>query len=367
MAANNCRYSTEAKRRMVEEFRYFKRDGLNIRQAVLSTQAWYRDNYGPERCPSRWTLVNLDTKWVEGGSILNKRPPGRTRTAQTPGNLRKIVSKVRRNRKISTRNLAAAMPISRSSCMRMMKKEGYGPKRAIPVHAELTPAERIRRVAFCREMIDRIAGDAEFLPHILFTDEKVFQLHGATNSRNDVEWWKDNPHREVVRDKRKKVGVMVWAGVWAGGILTPIFIEGSITGAAYLNMLRTKVVPELAERGVLNSLYFQHDGATPHHTPPVMEYINEAFGGRVIGRTSEIDWPTNSPDLTPPDYYLWGTIQARVKRREPKTLTELKQAIRVEFRAINLGEIRRSCLKAAEKFQQCVDRQGAAVGKGLKT
>ncbi|CAG7722826.1 unnamed protein product [Allacma fusca] len=363
--AENSRYSTEAKRRMIEEYRYFRRDGLNIRQAVLRTQEFYRANFGTDRCPTRWTILNLNTKWVDGGSILNKKPPGRNRTAQTAPNLRKIESKVRRNRKISTRNLAAVMPISRSSCMRILKKEGYGPKRATPVQ-KLTPADCIRRVAFCREMIERIAEDDDFLPNILFTDEKVFQLNGATNSRNDVEWWKENPHREVIREKRKQPSIMVWAGLWAGGILKPIFIEGNITGKTYLHMLRTKVVPELADREVLTRLYFQHDGATPHHTGPVMEFLNETFEGRVIGKTSPIDWPPNSPDMTPPDFYLWGTIQSRVKKQEPKTINDLKRAIRAEFRALQPSEIRRSCMKAAAKFQQCLDREGAAVGKGLK-
>ncbi|CAG7828503.1 unnamed protein product [Allacma fusca] len=185
------------------------------------------------------------------------------------------------------------MPISRSLCMGILKKEGYGPKRATPVQ-KLTPADCIRRVAFCREMIERIAKDDDFLPNILFTDENAFQLNGATNSRNDVEWWKENPHREVIRDKRKPPSVMVWQ---ACGILKPIFIEGNITKQTY----RTKVVPELAEREVLSRLYFQKDRAPPQNTTPVMEFLNEMFEGKVICKTSPIDWLPNSPDMTPPD------------------------------------------------------------------
>jgi hypothetical protein len=51
-------------------------------------------------------------------------------------------------------------------------------------------------------------------------------------------------------------------------------------------------------------MYFQHDGAPPHYTISVREFLNESFDNRWLGRRGSVAWP-RSPDLTPLDYSLW--------------------------------------------------------------
>jgi len=41
----------------------------------------------------------------------------------------------------------------------------------------------------------------------------------------------------------------------------------------------------------------------------------------------DIAWPARSPDLTVPDYFLWGFLKDRVFRRRIMTIQELKQAM----------------------------------------
>jgi len=47
--------------------------------------------------------------------------------------------------------------------------------------------------------------------------------------------------------------------------------------------------------------YFQKDGATSHISHASMTEIQSFFGDRVISKGL---WPSRSPDLTPPDYFL---------------------------------------------------------------
>ena len=56
-------------------------------------------------------------------------------------------------------------------------------------------------------------------------------------------------------------------------------------------------------------MYFQHDGAPPHYTIRVREFLNEIFPNRWLGRGGPVVWPPRSPDLTPLDYYLWGHMK----------------------------------------------------------
>ncbi|GBL97289.1 hypothetical protein AVEN_84982-1 [Araneus ventricosus] len=43
---------------------------------------------------------------------------------------------------------------------------------------------------------------------------------------------------------------------------------------------------------------------------------------------------TRSPDLAACDFFLWGYLKAKVYTHKPKTLDELKDAIRLEIAAI---------------------------------
>ena len=59
-------------------------------------------------------------------------------------------------------------------------------------------------------------------------------------------------------------------------------------------------------------MYFQHDGAPPHYTRHVREYLNESFPNLWLGRGGPVAWAPRSPDLTPLDCYLWGHMKTLV-------------------------------------------------------
>jgi len=59
-------------------------------------------------------------------------------------------------------------------------------------------------------------------------------------------------------------------------------------------------------------MYFQHDGAPPHYTRHVREYLNESFPNRWLGHGGPVAWALRLPDLTPLDYYLWGHMKTLV-------------------------------------------------------
>jgi len=59
-------------------------------------------------------------------------------------------------------------------------------------------------------------------------------------------------------------------------------------------------------------MYFQHDGAPPHYTRHVREYLNESFPNRWLGHGGPLAWAQRSPDVTPLDYYLWGHMKTLV-------------------------------------------------------
>ena len=60
-----------------------------------------------------------------------------------------------------------------------------------------------------------------------------------------------------------------------------------------------------------------------------MSLLRGVFGDPII---SQGTWPPRSPDLTPPDFYLWGHLKARVYRNNPRTIEDLKNVISNDIR-----------------------------------
>jgi hypothetical protein len=69
-----------------------------------------------------------------------------------------------------------------------------------------------------------------------------------------------------------------------------------------------------------------------------MKLVNEIFGECVVSRNL---WPPCSPDLTPPDFYLWGAAKSAVYCDHPRMLNELKTAITVHIRNISQADLQK--------------------------
>lgn len=65
------------------------------------------------------------------------------------------------------------------------------------------------------------------------------------------------------------------------------------------------------------------------------EYLNEHFPNRWIGRGEPIRWAPRSPDLTPPDFVLWGHAKNHVQKPPVDSGADLKKIIENEIK-INL-------------------------------
>ena len=77
------------------------------------------------------------------------------------------------------------------------------------------------------------------------------------------------------------------------------------------------------------------DGATAHTARETMQLLTECFDDRKISRNGNVNWPSRSPDLTSPDFFLWGYLKDKVFANKPRTLQELKDNIRNEIMELN--------------------------------
>ena len=89
-----------------------------------------------------------------------------------------------------------------------------------------------------------------------------------------------------------------------------------------------------------------------------MTALRNMFPGRLISRYGDFNWPPRSPDLTSPNFFLWGYLKARVFENRPQTLQALKDNITREIRAINQDMLLRVIENFQSRLQECLEKRG---------
>ena len=101
--------------------------------------------------------------------------------------------------------------------------------------------------------------------------------------------------------------------------------------------------------------YFQHDGATSHTSLASMAEIQSFFGDRVISKGL---WPPRSPDLTPPDYFLWGYPKRESLPKQTANHRRLEKQTTEKIQAVTADVLARIFQNMACRVQPCLDANG---------
>ncbi|GFQ86721.1 uncharacterized protein TNCT_635551 [Trichonephila clavata] len=62
-----------------------------------------------------------------------------------------------------------------------------------------------------------------------------------------------------------------------------------------------------------------------------MDLQREIFGECLILKNSDFPWTPRLPDLTTPDFFLWGYLKDKVYVNKPETRRQMKENIRDEI------------------------------------
>lgn len=263
--------------------------------------------------------------------------------------------------KKSVRRASDELDLSKTSVHRILKDHKMHPYRLRILH-ELFDEDLAARCTFSREMLLAIESDNDFLNKVLFSDEAVFYLSGEVNRHNCVYWSPDNPSHTTMKPLQSPK-VIVWMGAWSGALIGPYMFETTVNGKRYLEMLRDWLLPQLRQIESFNNgeMFFQQDGAPPHWSRAVRNWLDASFPHRWIGRGGPIRWPARSPDLTPLDYWLWGDLKQRVYATKPGTLDELRQRITDEAEKITAETRKKALLDFPRRLRACLENEGGHI------
>jgi hypothetical protein len=157
----------------------------------------------------------------------------------------------------------------------------------------------------------------------------------------------------------KSPKVNVWCAMSKSQLVGPFFFEDdAVNGKNYLLMLQTFFIPEVRKLHKFHSIIFQQDGAPPHFSIDVRQYLDNHFPDRWIERGGSIRWALRSPDLTPFDFFLWGHIKNNVNKTPIKDMAELKMRIDKEIKLISKETLCNVFSNISKRMDLCISVDG---------
>lgn len=332
--------------------------------SVIQTQRRFRIHFHIARrgrIPSRNTILSWVNKFADTATLVNVKH-GAPRTVNTPENAERIRDALQRSPRRSLRQQASILAISRRSVQRMVHAMHFHPYK-IQIVQKILPQDKLARLQFSNTMLRMLQDEPDLINKLLMSDEAHFHLSGFVN-KQDMRYWSQVNPKKIHEKPLHSPKVTVWCGIGTFGVVGPYFFENdagvavTINAERYVAMLQN-FLPQEFERLRVNrrDLYFQQDGATCHTARLTMEHLRNQFRG-LISRLGDIPWPARSPDLTPPDFFLWGYLKQRVYVNRPATIEDLKQAIRNEIAAIDEDLLRRVFQNFEVRLRQCVVQEG---------
>lgn len=351
------RWPLQAKIFVVEKF-------ANVR-SITAVQRAFRLEFGYRGrgdAPSRLTIRKWIRKWQEEGSVRNKKGTGRRRFVRHAENIERVRNAFQQSPKRSAKRHSLTLNISERSLRRILHLDLKFHPYKTQVCQELDARHKLNRMECCQNILNAIQINPNFLNQLLMSDEANFYLSGFANKQNNRYWSGTNP-KEIHGKPLHSPKVIVWCAVGSMGIIGPYFFEDgngrslTVNSERYVEMLTNFLQPELHRRGIEN-VYFQQDGATAHTARRSLETLRNLFPGRVISRFGDIPWPSCSPDLTAPDFFLWGYLKNKVFSGAINNLNELKNRITEEIEAIPEEMLQRVMVNFSQRLQACIAENG---------
>jgi hypothetical protein len=235
----------------------------------------------------------------------------------------------------------------------------------IHVFHSLTTVCREKRTRFAEEFGDHLQQNPHTLEYIWFSDEGYFHLTGDQTKRAFL------GHSASTSNSRIHPACpesRVWGAVSAQGLIGPFILEDYVTWENYAMMLDSVFLPQLRRRRCsLRAQWFQQNGARPHVTPEVLEFLHSKFQHRIMSNRFPqqfqcgFSWSPCNPDLNSCDCFLWGYLKDKVFSSAPRTLPELKEKIKSSCAQVTTGMLTRVVQNFVLCLQAVRESQGAHI------
>ena len=269
------------------------------------------------------------SQFEKTGTVENL-PKKKSLTAQKRGGaLKAIKNALTENPKLPIRKLMQVADCSYNMVRSILKDDLKLSSYKIHESHLLHEPDYEKRLEFATWFLKKLHKNTN--QYLICTDEAWFTLTPPVNKQNDRIWSRESP-MELIERPLHGQKVMAFCALSSKKIYGVYFFEGNVNSQIYLHMLDKWFWKKHVNTVDWNKFIFQQDGARPHTSNEVQEWLGKKFGGNFWSK--EI-WPPRSPDLNPCDYFLWGYLKSKVYNPIPQTIDQLKNNIKREIQKIS--------------------------------
>jgi len=323
------------------------------RGVYVDAAALYAERYPNRRHPSNVTIRDL-TRRARDGQLRRERR--HHEYGENDNRVVTILALIHLNPHYSSRQIVRELGIPKSTVLRILHAQRYHAYH-ISLTQELTLRQFAERFQFCHWAVQ----NPELFTFVMFSDEATFKNTGELNRHNSHYWSDVNPHWHRGVDNQHRWSLNVWCGIVNGYLIGPYFFDGNVNQHNFLELLRDHLTGLLEDVDLetRRRMWIQLDGATPHFARIVRTFLNEQYPNRWIGRGGPIAWPSNSPDLTSPDFYLWGFLKNVCFEQQPTTKEDMMERIRRTCASIPRHVLLSTVAHFLRRCQLCIEANGA--------
>ena len=366
----NTKWTTQMRSYAVE--RYLKTG------SYTQTIGAFQSRFDPPKPLYKSLIVKWVMKFRQAGTLGDLRPatPGHKthsgrKRIRSDEMLAQVRESVEKSPGRSSRKRCQELDLTRSTMLRVMRKDLKKFPYRISIHQSLSEVQKIDRMVMSKVLMEKIEHTSSFLDNLWTSDEAHCYLDNQINSKNNIFWGDSKPDLVATKSLHSKK-VTVWCALSSRGIIGPYFFEENgkpltINTERYLKVLDQfwkQLKKDYPEK--YKYMWFQQDGATPHTSDISLQWLKERFNSRIVSRRSTIQWPPHSPDLSPPDFFLWGYLKGKIYANNPTTLLQLKKNITEVIRGIQKPMLKSVMQNFALRLKNSVDRKGAHIEHVIK-
>jgi len=187
----------------------------------------------------------------------------------------------------------------------------------------LTPEQKDRRIAACRNLIATADSDPDFFMKIVTGDETCCFAYDPTTKRQSAAWVGETSPRakknviSIVSCEKMLVIFFIWQGV----IHIESVPEGETINAMYYKGVMERLLNRIrhVKSGMCESgeWFLFHVNSTSHNATIIKQFLAQR-------KVTVFDHPPYSPDLTPADYFLFPKVKSHLKGRIFDSISDIQ-------------------------------------------
>jgi hypothetical protein len=234
--------------------------------------------------PSQVSIYAWNKKFEQKGCICKGKSPGRPFVSDAA--VDRVRACFQHSPQKSTRRASPELQLPQTTFSKILRKRVLMKPYKLKLAQALKPEDLAVRHEFCREILARIKND-DLSARFTSSDEATFHINGKVNRHNVRVWGTENPHVTLEHEKYSPE-VNVFCAISKEKVYGPFFfVENTVKGNSYLDMLTLWLLPQLQEDS--NDFIFQQDGVPPHFHMAVRNHLNAHLPQRWIGRAGAND------------------------------------------------------------------------------